>query len=177
MTRRISVYGLLAGALVGIPTFVLFVARAGAPPLAYGMVIGYLTMLVALSMVFAGIKRRRDSDLGGVIGFWPALGVGLGISVVAGLCYCAAWEAALAVTHIDFAADYADAIIAQRRAAGATAAELARLTAEMNAFRAQYADPLYRVPMTFTEIFPVGVLVSLISAGLLRNPRFLPTNR
>ncbi len=37
-----------------------------------------------------------------------------------------------------------------------------------------YAKPWYRMPMTFAEIFPVGILVSLVSAALLRNPRFLP---
>jgi hypothetical protein len=41
----------------------------------------------------------------------------------------------------------------------------------------QYADPLYRLPMTFIEIFPIGVLVSLIAAALLRNRRFLPVLR
>ncbi len=44
----------------------------------------------------------------------------------------------------------------------------------MAAFKAQYANPFFRLPMTFVEIFPVGVLVSLVSAGLLRNRRFLP---
>ncbi len=47
----------------------------------------------------------------------------------------------------------------------------------MEHFQAQYANPLLRMPMTFTEIFPVGVLVSLISAGLLRKPGFLPARR
>lgn len=177
MTQRITAYGVLAGLIVGIPLFTLFVVRTGHPPLAEGMVIGYATMLVALSMVFAGIKRRRDIDLGGVIGFWAALGVGLGISVVAGLFYVAAWEAALAVTHTDFAASYAATVIAEQRAAGASGAALAKVTAEMTAFKVQYANPFYRLPMTFTEIFPVGVLVSLVSAGLLRNRRFLPLRR
>jgi hypothetical protein len=31
--------------------------------------------------------------------------------------------------------------------------------------------------MTFAEIFPVGLLVSLASAGLLRNSHFLPARR
>ena len=47
----------------------------------------------------------------------------------------------------------------------------------MQRFKTQYAHPLFRMPMTFTEIFPVGVLVSLISAGLLRKPSFLPARR
>ena len=47
----------------------------------------------------------------------------------------------------------------------------------MAAFKVQYADPMFRLPMTFVEIFPVGVLVSLVSAGLLRNSRFLPARR
>ncbi len=47
----------------------------------------------------------------------------------------------------------------------------------METFKAQYANPLFRLPMTFIEIFPVGVLVSLISAAILRNPRVLPARR
>jgi hypothetical protein len=75
---------------------------------------------------------------------------------------------------MDFASDYARAIIASEQAKGASADAIAKLTADMNAFKVQYADPTFRLPMTFTEIFPVGVLVSLISAALLRNRRFLP---
>ena len=139
MLRKILIFGVIAGLIVGLSSFTITVVFAGEPPpLEYGMVIGYTTMLVALSFVFVGIKRHRDLDLGGAIRFWPALGMGLAISFIASLFYVLAWEAALAVT-----------------------------------FKAQYADPLFRLPMTFAEIFPVGVLVSAISAGLLRNHRFL----
>jgi hypothetical protein len=75
---------------------------------------------------------------------------------------------------LDFAGSYAKAMIAQQQAKGVSAEALAKLTAEMEQFKIQYANPLYRWPMTFVEIFPVGVLVSLISAALLRNSRFLP---
>ena len=57
---------------------------------------------------------------------------------------------------------------------GIDPAALAKLTADMEAFKTQYANPLFRLPMTFIEIFPVGVLVSLVSALVLRNPRALP---
>ncbi|OOG46664.1 DUF4199 domain-containing protein, partial [Rhodanobacter sp. C01] len=111
------------------------------------------------------------------IGFWPALGVGLGVSFIAGIFYVVAWEAVQAMTHMDFATSYANAIIASEKAKGASAEALAKLTADMEAFKVQYANPMYRLPMTFAEIFPVGVLVSLVSAGLLRNSRFLPARR
>jgi hypothetical protein len=138
------------------------------------MLIGYSIMLIALSTVFVAIKRRRDVDLGGVIRFWPAFGLGLGISLVAGVLYVVAWESAVAVTHSDFASTYANALIEQQKAKGVTGEALAKFIAGMEQFKIQYANPLYRLPMTFAEIFPVGVLVSLVSAGLLRNSRFLP---
>ena len=177
MFRTILKYGVIAGVVVGgfeLATFVLF---SGMPPLKYGMLVGYTTMLIALSAVFVGIKRHRDQDRGGVIGFWRALGVGLGISFIAGVFYVAAWEAVQSMMHMDFASSYAKAIIASQKAKGASDEALAKLSAEMEAFKVQYANPLYRLPMTFAEIFPIGVLVSLISAGLLRNSRFLPVRR
>lgn len=176
MLRTILIYGTIAGLIVAAPTFGLPVAMNGQPEISggLGMVIGYTTMLVALSAIFIAIKRSRDIDGGGVISFWRAFAIGLGVSVVAAIFYVLAWEAALAVTGMDFAGSYAKGVIAQKKAAGASAAELKHFIAEMDAFRVQYANPLYRLPMTFTEIFPVGVLVSLISAGLLRNRGFLP---
>ena len=177
MLRTILKYGVIAGLVVGGFELVTFVVFSGMPPLKYGMAIGYTTMLIALSAVFVGIKRHRDVDRGGVIGFWAALGVGLGVSFIAGIFYVAAWEAVQAMTHMDFASSYANAIIASEKAKGASAEALARLSADMAAFKVQYANPMYRLPMTFAEIFPVGVLVSLVSAGLLRNSRFLPARR
>lgn len=175
--NKILSHGLAAGLLSGLPLFAVTVALQGHPPSVWGAVFGYLTMLLALSAVFVAIKRRRDVDLGGVIAFWPAFGLGLGISVVAGVIYVLCWEAALAYTGMDFAGEYARALIAQQQAAGVSAEALAAFTAEMETFKAQYANPVYRCLITFSEIFPVGLLVSAVSAGLLRNSRFLPARR
>jgi hypothetical protein len=177
MLRITLSYGLIAGFIVGIPLFGLTVAMNGHPPLPYGLAIGYLTMLIALSAIFVAIKRHRDLDLGGVIAFWPAFGLGIGISIVAGILYVAAWEAALAFTHMDFAGSYARSLILEQQAKGVTGDALAKLTADMEQFKIQYANPLYRLPMTFAEIFPVGVLVSLISAAVLRNSGVLPRQK
>ncbi len=177
MLRSILKYGVISGLIVGGLEILTFSAFSGMPPLKYGMLIGYTTMLIALSAVFVGIKQHRDVDCGGVIGFWRAFGVGLGVSVVAGVFYVVAWEIVQAMSHMDFANAYANAIIESEKAKGASAEAIAKLSAEMAEFKVQYARLSFRLPMTFMEIFPVGVLVSLISAALLRNSRFLPARR
>ena len=177
MLRMILIFGTIAGLISGSMLSGLAITLKGHPSSTWGVVVGYLTMLIALSAVFVAIKRHRDVDLGGVIRFWPAFALGLGISVVAGILYALAWEVAVAVTQMDFASDYARILIDEQRAKGVSGEELAKFTAEMERFKIQYANPVYRLLMTFTEIFPVGLLVSLVSAGLLRNSRFLPLRR
>ncbi|MEO8998702.1 MAG: DUF4199 domain-containing protein [Rhodanobacter sp.] len=177
MLRTILKFGVIAGLVVGGFEVITFTAFSGMPPLKHGMLIGYATMLIALSAVFVGIKRHRDVERGGVIGFWPAFGIGLGVSFIAGIFYVIAWELVQTMMHMDFANSYAQAIVASAKAKGATPEALTKLSADMETFKVQYANPMYRLPMTFAEIFPVGVLVSLVSAGLLRNSRFLPARR
>lgn len=177
MIRKILSYGSIAGLIVGLPLFAVTVALQGHPSPSWGVALGYATMLVALSLVFVAVKRHRDEACGGVIGFWPAFGLGLVISGVASAGYVLAWELALAVTGIDFGADYARAVIESKRAAGLDGAALEKLRGEMETFARQYRNPLYRVPMTLLEILPVGLLVSAVSAGLLRNSRFMPARR
>jgi hypothetical protein len=175
MGRNILKHGVIAGLVVAAGMWGTLLAFGKQMPHGWlGMALGYLSMLVALSAVFVGIKHHRDADRGGVIRFWPAFGLGLGISLVAAIFYVLAWELAQATVVGDFAGHYAASAIAQAKAGGADAAALAKLTARMDEFRRQYADPLFRLPMTFAEVFPVGVLVSLVSAAVLRNPRVLP---
>jgi hypothetical protein len=136
--------------------------------------LGYLIMLVALSSILLGVRQYRDRDLGGVIGFGKALLIGLGIAVTASVAYVLVWEVYLAVTHYTFIDHYTASILAAKRAGGITGAEYQKAVAEMETLRQQYANPLFRLPMTFVEIFPVGVLIALVTAVLVRNPKFLP---
>lgn len=175
MWRDIVKYGVIAGLVVGLSMIASFWVADGKMPHGWmGMAVGYATMLVAFSAVFVGIKHQRDVAGGGVIRFWPAFGMGLAISFIAALFYVGAWEFVQATIVKDFAGSYGDSVIAAQKAKGIDPAALAKLTAEMDAFKVQYANPMFRLPMTFSEIFPVGVLVSLISALVLRNPRVLP---
>jgi hypothetical protein len=173
MSRIILIFGTVAGLVVAVP-MCLLVANAEPGSAATSHFTGYLIMLLALSLVFVGVKRLRDRELGGVIRFVPALLAGLGISAVAGVIYVIGWEITLAVTDFAFIDSYSNAAIEAARAKGASAAEVQAVAAKMDEFRRQYANPLFRLPVTFIEIFPVGLVVSLISAALLRNSRFLP---
>jgi hypothetical protein len=173
MTRIILVYGSIAGAVVGILMLLGWLLLSGEHG-AGSMAIGYLTMLLALAFIFVAVKRHRDINLGGVIRFWPALGLGLAVAAIAGLFYVVSWEIYFNATGGAFMDAYVQAQTEVRQAAGATEAEIVAFQAEMRDFMALYANWWFRMPITFTEILPVGILVSVISAAVLRNPRVLP---
>lgn len=178
MLRNILSYGIVAGLIVGVPLFLMGAfLDGGHVPGVWGMVLGYSIMLIALTTVFVAVKRYRDTELGGVIRFWPAFGYGLAISAVAGILYVVAWEAALQFMDGDFAQIYAQATLDAARARGASAAEMATLSAQMSDFTTLYSNPPMRWAMSFfMEFLPVGLLVSLVSAALLRNSRFMPAH-
>jgi len=174
MTALILRYGLIAGLIIGIPmVWRMLAAKPGEVPVV-GMLLTYLVMLVALTAVFLGIKAYRDKVLGGVIRFLPALGLGIAISAVASLVYVICWEVSSAYSSFDFVAFYKAYMIDSVKATNPTPEVLQKAITEAEDFAVWYANPLYRIPMTFIEMFPVGILVSLISAAILRNPRVLP---
>ena len=174
MNRIILIYGVIAGLVVAVPMVWLMMTLTQETAPENGALYGYLTMIVALTAVFLGIKHYRDKALGGVIKFVPALMVGLGISAVASLVYVVGWEISLAFSGFDFGEVYSTMMVDGARADGASEIELQKVMADAEAFAKLYANPLFRVPITFIEMFPIGILISLISAAVLRNSRFLP---
>lgn len=174
MKKIALIYGAIAGAIViGVITLGLTLSD-GETEFSNSQTFGYLIMLLGMSLVFFGIKRYRDRDLGGVIKFMPALLLGLAISAVAGIVYVTIWEAYLASSDYAFINDYTNGVIETKKAAGVAGAELEKLVADMDNLKAMYGNVFLRLPITFMEIFPVGLIVSLISAALLRNPKILP---
>ena len=174
MLRTSLIYGVVAGFIVALPMFSLLAINPDPSSLAGSQFFGYALMILALSMVFIGVKSYRDKARGGVIKFLPALLVGLGISFVAAIIYVIGWEITLYFTDYAFASDYATASLESARAKGASPTDLEAMTTQFEDFQRMYANPLFRLPMTFIEIFPVGLIISLIAAALLRNPRFFP---
>ena len=169
MQKFILIYGLAAGAISIVPLLVTMIISG--KPGGGSMVVGYTIMLVALSLIFVAVKRFRDRVRGGIITFPHGLGLGLGIAAVAGITYTIFWDVYLTVTGIDFIGEYTASVIEKKRASGADAAAMETVKQQMEVMKKNYANPLWRLPMTFMEIFPVGVVVSLVSAFALRNPK------
>ena len=155
MLRYAVRFGVPIGAAV-IATIILTMQLFGVSAGTGAMAVGYLIMLVALSFIVVAVRQFRDKERGGYIGFWPAFGLGLAIAAVAGVVYVLLWEAYLASTGYTFMAQYVEAAVEAKRAAGATAAELETAAAEMQEMATMLENPLIRMPVTFTEIFPSG---------------------
>jgi hypothetical protein len=173
--RYVLIYGVISGA-IAISLITASIAIESLHHLQSEW-FGYLVMLAALSLIFVAVKRYRDVECGGVVGFGRALLLGLGVALVAGLVYVLGWELYLAVTPgepSDVLTKYLDGMVADMRAAGASEAEVAEQQADMAPYIDAYRYPLSRMLITFTEIFPVGLLVAVASAIALRNPRVLP---
>jgi hypothetical protein len=173
MTNIAYLFGTLGGlvAIAGMLLGIVVLPEHGGSSLFYG----YLVLFLAMSLIFFGVKRYRDTEGGGVIKFFPALMLGLAIAVVGGIIYVLAWEVYLAATQYAFVDGYANAMIEAAKAKG-DAHGLEVTVKEMAAFKQSYANPLFRMPMTFLEIFPVGLVVAIVSAAILRNSRVLPAH-
>ena len=163
--RYALVYGLIPGTII-ILTMIAGFELTGPDSITRSLWYGYLLMLVVLTFIFVGVKRYRDAECGGVIRFGRAFLVGLGMAAFASLAYVVIFEIYLAATHYHFL----DQELAAMSSANA-GADAVRQRAEM---ASMLHNPLMRVPMVFLEIFPVGLLVALFSAALVRNPRLLP---
>ncbi|MEL7536289.1 MAG: DUF4199 domain-containing protein [Pseudomonadota bacterium] len=132
---------------------------------------GYLVMLLALSLIFIAVRQHRDRRLGGVIRFWPAFGLGVAIAAVAAVVYTLIWEVYLASTDFAFMEQYAASVLEAKRADGLDDAALAIEAAKLDEAINAYKNPALRLAITFSEIFPVGMLVALIVAATLRRPK------
>jgi len=94
--------------------------------------------------------------------------VGIAITVISCLCYVATWEIIYFNFMHDFMDKYGAHVVDKLRASGATAAQIQAKVVEMQKFKAMYENPLINAAMTFIEPFPVGLVITLISAGVLR---------
>jgi hypothetical protein len=139
-----------------------------------GELIGYTTMTVALSMIFFGVKSYRDNHAGGAVSFWKAIKIGLLITAVAAIMYATAWEFVYPNMSKEFMDGMLQGQIDELKADGATPAEIDEARENWGNMMELYKNPAIRFAITIMEILPVGLILTLVSAGLLRNKHFLP---
>ena len=168
MKRTILVFGLISGAISSAMMLgtAPFHDRIGFERAGY--IVGYTTIVLSFLLVYFGVKSYRDNVGGGQITFGKAFLVGLGITLISCVCYVVTWEALYFTVFHDFADKYAAYVLTKAKAAGATEAVLQQKAQEMAQFKQMYQNPLFNFLMTFIEPFPVGLVITLISAAILR---------
>jgi hypothetical protein len=175
MRKIILVNGLLAGIIVSAMVVISIPLQTqGVITMDNGMLIGYASMLIALSTIFFGIKTYRDQYENGTISFWQATRIGLSIALVAAVVYAVTWEIYFRFKGEEFMTYYAACYVDKMKSHGATEAEISTARKEMIAWNEFYRNPFIRFGMTLTEILPVGIFVSLVSAAILRKREILP---
>ena len=177
MKRIVLIFGSIAGVIVGgmfLATWPLHENGILTPE--NGMLVGYTTMVIGLSLIFFGVKSYRDNHLHGVISFGKALVLGLCISFVAAIIYALTWEIMYNTIASDYLKEWADYSIEKMKKAGASSEEILAEKKEMADMFEWYKNPILRFGMTMAEILPVGIFISLICAALLRKKKFLPSS-
>ncbi len=170
MKKTVWVYGLLAAAIiVGVSATLLWTATDDAD-YSSGAWLGYLIMIVGFSMIFMATKQLRDQQ-GGLISFSQAFQVGLWITLIAASFYVLSWELYYQQAGADFMEKYTTSYLENMRLDGADEASIRAAREEMETMGEQYQQLPFRLMVTVMEILPVGLLITLISALLLRNRR------
>jgi hypothetical protein len=136
-----------------------------------GYVIGYTAIVLSFLLVWFGIRSYRDNVGQGQITFARAFGVGIAITVISCVFYVVTWEILYFTVMNDFAEKYGAYMVAKAQAAGAGPAVIQAKIAEAQRMKVSLDNPLINSAMTFLEPFPVGLLMTLISAGVLRKKR------
>jgi hypothetical protein len=172
MKKTIITFGLISGAVSSLMmvTTVPFLHQIG---FSKGLIVGYTSIVLSFLLVYFGIRSYRDHAGNGQITFAKAFAVGICITLISCLFYVGTWE----ILYYNFLPDFADKynahILEKLKASGASAAAVQAKIEELRKFKESYDNPIYNAAMTFIEPFPVGLLITLISAAVLkrRHPR------
>jgi Protein of unknown function (DUF4199) len=172
MKKIVLTYGIIGGIIV---TAMMWLTLAsGKHDFDNGMWIGYTTMVVALSTIFFAVKVYRDKHLGGTIKFGKAFLLGLYITLIASTMYVASWMVLSSVSEQDFMEEYYKHEKTQLESSDLPAVQVEAKLQEMREFQELYKDPAVKIGFTYLEILPIGLLISLLCAVILKR-RTSPT--
>lgn len=174
MRKTVLTFGLIGGGIIAIlmSATLPFADRIGFDK---GAIVGYTTMVAAFLMIFFGIRSYRENVGDGKITFGRGVAVGMLITLIVTVCYVATWEVIYFKFMPDFCDRYAAYVVEKARAAGASQAEVQAKMQEMATFKKMLQNPFLNAAASFVEPLPVGLLVTLISAAILRKKPKLAT--
>jgi len=174
MKRTVLIFGLISGLVSSAMMFLtLPLLDRGIINFDNGEVLGYTSIFLSFLLVFFGIRSYRESH-GGTITFGRAFSVGILITLISCVFYVASWEILYYNFLPDFGNKCAAHAIAKVRAKGGSDAEIAATKKQYEQFKKIWDNPLLNAAVTMIEPFPVGLIVTLISAGILRRRKPLP---
>lgn len=167
--RFLLIYGLIGGLITVVGFFLWPVFAGDQDPFEwpYGQLLGYGFMLVALSTVFFGLRSYREKN-GGALSFKEGFVNGMIVVFIASIIYVVGWM----VYYPFFMPDFADQFLASQiellKSQGLSEQEMQQQIDELKAFNENYKKPHVMVGFTFLEIFPVGIIITLVSALILK---------
>lgn len=162
MNKIILKNGLFGSIIVSaLLVFVTMYMRAN-PEKEVSMLIGFTVMTLAFFFLFWGIKQQREAN-NGSISFGKAFMTGFWISLIISTIYVLVWLIILYNFFPNFAEHYTDMAIQK-----ASPDEVAKVTEEMNSFKKMYKNPIMVILFTYMEILPLGIVISFISALILK---------
>src|SRR5256886_12330373 len=164
--QTVWTFGLTYGALISILVLVSspFQDELGFD---HSLLVGYTTMVLAFLLIYFGVRSYRDNVRGGSVRFGRAFAVGALIAVISSVCYVATWEVMYFKFMPDFLSKYQAHQLEKARAGGAGEALVAKQEAGMDTVAKMYKNPIINSAMTFVEQLPVGLVIALVSAGIL----------
>ena len=167
MKKTIITFGLISGVISSLLMVctIPFFHRIGFDT---ALILGYASIVLSFLLVYFGIRSYRDNVANGQITFGKAFGVGLCITLISCVFYVGTWEVLSHTVYQDYMDQESAAMIAKAQASGASAQALQAQMDQIQQMKVMYANPLYNSLLTFIEPFPVGLLITLVSAAVLR---------
>jgi uncharacterized protein YacL len=167
MRKTVLTFGLIAGLIISVlMDSSLFLAKYIGS--GHSMLLGYTIMVASFLLVYFGVRSYRDNTLEGQISFGRAFTCGLLITLITCVCYVATWE----VLYFNFMPHFMDSYFAAQihkvQASSLDPATIATKVAEIQHSQQLYQNPFVNMAYTFIEPLPVGLLITLISAAVLR---------
>jgi Protein of unknown function (DUF4199) len=175
MKKTVLTFGLISGA-VSAATMLVTLPFADKIGWDKGEILGYTVIVLAALMVFFGVRSYRENVGGGGLTFGRGFAVGILITLISSVCYVATWEVIYYKLMPGFSEKYAAHMVERAKASGASQQKIDETERQAKQFKQMYENPAVNVAMTFAEVFPIGLVVTLISAGILRKKLRAPEN-